>query len=96
MPRRRGGRAQFPISTRLDVLARCGWKCVRCGSLADLTFDHVHPYSKGGKGDRNNLQVLCRTCNELKGDSIEDSAKIPSLAHGSAAHVAGYGALVAR
>ena len=41
--------------------------CVICGSVRDLTVDHKKPRAKGGSNRRENLQPMCRRCNELKG-----------------------------
>jgi len=49
-------------------------KCVRCGNGHDkstLTMDHIIPVSKGGKGGKNNCQVMCEDCNQLKGDNVK-------------------------
>ena len=35
------------------------------------TIDHIYPKSKGGKNDIENYQLLCKVCNEKKGDKIE-------------------------
>jgi len=32
-----------------------------------LSIDHIKPRSKGGTSDRENLRVLCTTCNTKKG-----------------------------
>jgi hypothetical protein len=42
--------------------------CRLCGSLEDLTIDHVIPKSLGGQNTFENKQVLCRRCNILKDD----------------------------
>ena len=45
--------------------------CPRCGKhfeIEDMEGDHVVPWSKGGKTVPENLQMLCRRCNALKGD----------------------------
>ncbi len=39
-----------------------------CGSNENLEFDHIVPFSKGGKTTYRNLQLLCRTHNRIKSD----------------------------
>jgi len=56
-----------------EVFARDGKICVHCGSLDNLTIDHIRPISKGGTDDLSNLQVLFRSCNASKGARFEDS-----------------------
>jgi len=48
---------------------RDNYMCVRCGSIDDLTKDHVIPTSKGGVNRMLNIQT-CHTCNSEKADSI--------------------------
>lgn len=55
---------------RLEVFERDHWACNVCGSRSNLTVDHILPVSKGGGKELSNLQVLCGTCNELKGDKV--------------------------
>ncbi len=52
---------------RLNVFERDHFRCVHCGTSDDLTVDHIHPESKGGSLDFDNLQTLCRPCNSRKG-----------------------------
>ncbi|WP_407653764.1 HNH endonuclease [Archangium lipolyticum] len=41
----------------------------RCGhEMASHLVDHVIPRAKGGEGDPDNGQVLCRDCNLKKSD----------------------------
>jgi len=45
--------------------------CPQCRSKLtwdDITIDHIMPWSKGGKTELRNGQVLCRSCNSKKGD----------------------------
>jgi len=61
-----------PISNRIRkaVFERDAYRCQQCGDWHDLTVDHIHPESKGGTLDMNNLQTLCNTCNSTKGDRV--------------------------
>jgi 5-methylcytosine-specific restriction endonuclease McrA len=47
-------------------------RCLKCGSVDDLTIDHVVPLSKGGGSEFLNLQCLCRVCNSTKNASDTD------------------------
>lgn len=42
--------------------------CRFCGTAENLTIDHKHPVVLGGMGNKENLQTLCRKCNQLKSD----------------------------
>ena len=58
-------------SLRFEILKRDGYRCQMCGVTAKdgatLEIDHIHPVSKGGTNNPDNLQVLCRDCNAGKG-----------------------------
>jgi 5-methylcytosine-specific restriction enzyme A len=60
----------IPLSIRVDVLNRDGYKCVFCGRNSKevtLEIDHVIPFSGGGSNKSDNLQTLCFDCNRGKG-----------------------------
>lgn len=47
------------------------YKCANCGQLFypdELTVDHKNPWSKGGRTELSNAQLLCRPCNSTKGN----------------------------
>lgn len=50
------------------------YRCEACGKPSShrgiFQIDHIHPMSKGGKTALENLQLLCRTCNQAKGDRV--------------------------
>lgn len=52
---------------RAAVLARDGFRCVRCGATADLQYDHIVPLARGGATTEANGQTLCGRCNRAKG-----------------------------
>jgi 5-methylcytosine-specific restriction endonuclease McrA len=49
---------------------------VYCGSVKQLTLDHVIPKSRGGKNTWNNLVTCCFTCNLKKGNKTPDESKM--------------------
>ena len=50
------------------------YQCAACGmknrSKACFHVDHIIPMNQGGKSVLENLQILCRRCNGIKGDQI--------------------------
>ena len=53
--------------TKHDVFRISGGRCQKCGSIRNLEYDHIHPFSRGGDNSFNNIQLLCRKCNRKKG-----------------------------
>lgn len=51
------------------ILSRDEYTCAYCGSDADHV-DHIHPISKGGSNEDDNLTAACATCNISKGDRL--------------------------
>ena len=44
-----------------------GADAVRIYAYEEMEGDHIVPWSKGGKTEPGNLQMLCRRCNGVKG-----------------------------
>ena len=65
-------RQPIKASLRFEILKRDDYRCQMCGVTAKdgatLEIDHIHPVSKGGSNEPDNLQVLCRDCNAGKSD----------------------------
>jgi hypothetical protein len=59
-----------PQHLRAAVFRRDQGRCRECGSNSHLEFDHIIPRSRGGATSENNLQLLCRRCNQAKGNRI--------------------------
>lgn len=61
---------------RNEILERNGFTCQLCGAgpgepdpfnpnrKVRLHIDHITPVSQGGRGDKDNLRVLCSACNQ--------------------------------
>lgn len=61
----------IPSSVKLKVWKRDKGRCVKCGKLDNLHFDHIIPFSKGGSSlVFENIQVLCARHNLEKRDKI--------------------------
>lgn len=51
---------------RQQVIKRDGHKCTSCGSVSDLTVDHIKELSLGGSNNLENLRTLCAECHQDK------------------------------
>jgi HNH endonuclease len=61
----------IPTAIKLEVWKRDQGRCTRCGSIDNLHFDHVIPYSKGGSSlVAANIQLLCAKHNLEKRDQL--------------------------
>lgn len=63
---------RIPVEYRIrqQVFERDNYRCVFCGRPDDLQIDHKFPVSKGGTNDIDNLQTLCKYCNQKKRDKV--------------------------
>jgi 5-methylcytosine-specific restriction endonuclease McrA len=64
-------RGRVTNKVRFAIYHRDNYRCKNCGKAAkNLEIDHIYPISRGGKSNYNNLQTLCRECNELKSNRV--------------------------
>lgn len=55
-------------SVMLALIQRDGAACAHCKTTTNLVIDHITPVIRGGSNDFSNLQLLCQSCNSIKGD----------------------------
>jgi hypothetical protein len=61
-------RRSIPRAIKMAVWQRDGGKCVVCGAMDKLHFDHMVPISQGGTSNTaENIQLLCARHNLTKG-----------------------------
>lgn len=80
----------IPQDMCMHVRARDKHRCRMCGSVQELQFDHIIPFSKGGDHSLENLQLLCRRCNIRKSDRCLEAIEAPfevSTVHAHALHM---------
>lgn len=58
----------IPNDVKAAVMRRDMGCCRQCGSTEEIHFDHVIPWSRGGKATVGNIQLLCGPCNRRKSD----------------------------
>ncbi|UYL08444.1 HNH endonuclease [Bdellovibrio sp. SKB1291214] len=64
-------RGHIKATTKRGLLAAANYRCeyknqntgIKCDSKYQLQIDHIQPIALGGKDDKQNLRVLCRTHN---------------------------------
>jgi hypothetical protein len=67
-------RRAIPRAGQFRVLKRENQICSECGKSvmdADVEFDHIIPWSKGGSSDESNIRLLCQRCNRRRGTAFE-------------------------
>lgn len=66
--RRRGQASNYTKrpEVRARIFTRDNYRCVQCGSIENLTIDHIISVYSGGTDEDDNLQTLCNRCNAGK------------------------------
>lgn len=64
------------ILSRKNILRRDNHRCQYCGSVVNLTVDHIIPKSRGGEEIWENLITACVKCNNKKGNRTPEEAKM--------------------
>jgi 5-methylcytosine-specific restriction endonuclease McrA len=69
--------------SRVNIYARDSYRCQYCGvkcTIAELTYDHVIPRSKGGHTTWDNIVSACYACNREKANRTPHEAGMKLLA----------------
>lgn len=67
---------------RRNIYIRDNFTCQYCGckpGREDLTIDHVHPRSRGGRSEWENVVLACQRCNAKKGSRLLEEAPMNLL-----------------
>ncbi|WP_043319224.1 HNH endonuclease [Microbulbifer sp. HZ11] len=75
-------RTRPPLTNRA-LFARDQHLCLYCGNgfpIRELTRDHIHPVSKGGRDTWENVVTACRRCNQHKGNRLLENIDMELLA----------------
>ncbi len=65
--------------TKRNIFIRDRYRCQYCGSVKDLTLDHIIPKVRGGKDAWTNLVCACKKCNNYKGNRTPEEAGMQLL-----------------
>lgn len=69
MEKRKQPSRYIPKRVKDAVKLRDGNICRNCGKTSEyMEWDHITPYSKGAPPTVDNIQRLCRKCNQMKGN----------------------------
>lgn len=69
-------RETISLNVRWKILKKDNYTCVKCGQSpaknndVELEIDHILPVAKGGTNNIENLQTLCKKCNQGKKDRL--------------------------
>lgn len=65
----------IPRDVMLKVIRRDGQICQKCNEPVldnEVEFDHLIPFSRGGKSTAENLRLVHKNCNRRKSNSLEE------------------------
>lgn len=86
-----------PLLTNTALFARDNHQCMYCGHFfesPDLSRDHVHPTSRGGKDKWENVVASCKRCNQRKSNFFLSEISMELLALPYQPNTAEYLALI--
>jgi len=81
---RRKHSRSIPRDVMLKVVRRDGQICQKCNepvSDKEVEFDHLIPFSKGGKSTTENLRLIHKGCNRKKGNSLNEILHVSPIEH---------------
>lgn len=73
----------IPPLNNQTLFRRDGYLCMYCAqrfSAADLSRDHIRPFSQGGQDTWNNVVTACRRCNNAKASRTPEQAHMQLVA----------------
>ncbi|SRR6266404_3893719 len=70
------GRVNPSKRLREQIVRIYGSRCFACRKKRELHLDHVRPRSKGGDAAFRNLQPLCESCGQSKGNADAEEIRV--------------------
>ena len=87
IPKKKGkeeGKGRYiPKKVKHEAMKKAGYKCEMCGSTNALQYEHIVPYSVGGKSNGDGIKILCRNCNLRAGIKFFGAEKMTAPARKS-------------
>jgi hypothetical protein len=59
-------RGDFTADDLHRLILKYGKYCFKCGTVENITIDHIQARALGGSNRIENIQLLCKVCNNLK------------------------------